>query len=128
MWIIGSVLLMAPIHWLYFIYPMDTIAVNNQWIYFFDMTRRDPMIHVRVPDELKDKLGSLAKGSGRSMNAEIVHRLEESVYLSRSAMALAEGELNDAERTLVALWRRMNDEQRRSWILLLNSGLNSSAA
>jgi predicted transcriptional regulator len=107
---------------------MDTIAVNNQWIYFFDMTRRDPMIHVRVPDELKDKLGSLAKGSGRSMNAEIVHRLEESVYLSRSAMALAEGELNDAERTLVALWRRMNDEQRRSWILLLKSGLNSGAA
>ncbi|WP_181418198.1 Arc family DNA-binding protein [Komagataeibacter oboediens] len=43
------------------------------------MTKRDPMIHVRVPDELKATLEKSAKANGRSMNAEIVYRLEESV-------------------------------------------------
>ncbi|WP_057057706.1 Arc family DNA-binding protein [Enterobacter kobei] len=34
---------------------------------------------VRMPAELKDKLQSLAKKNGRSLNSEIVHILEEHV-------------------------------------------------
>lgn len=36
------------------------------------------MIHVRVTDKLKMQLEEAAKASGRSMNAEIVQRLEAS--------------------------------------------------
>ncbi|WP_210453111.1 Arc family DNA-binding protein [Pantoea ananatis] len=34
---------------------------------------------VRIPDELKEKIQAQAKAHGRSMNAEIVHILEESL-------------------------------------------------
>ena len=34
---------------------------------------------LRMPPELKEKIADQAKESGRSVNAEIVHRLEESL-------------------------------------------------
>lgn len=34
---------------------------------------------VRIPDDLKEQIQAKAKANGRSMNAEIVHILEESV-------------------------------------------------
>lgn len=34
---------------------------------------------LRMPPELKEKIADQAKESGRSMNAEIIHRLEESL-------------------------------------------------
>lgn len=83
---------------------------------------------LRASRELLDRLKQAADEHSHSMNAEIIRRLEESIYLSRSATALVDGELNDAERALVALWRRMDEEQRRSWLLLLERGLNSSSA
>ncbi|WP_336763510.1 Arc family DNA-binding protein [Asaia sp. VD9] len=39
------------------------------------MARGDPMIHVRVTDELKSQLEETAREAGRSINAEVVHRL-----------------------------------------------------
>lgn len=36
------------------------------------------MLHVRVTDDLKSRLEQAAKSAGRSMNAEIVQRLEQS--------------------------------------------------
>lgn len=35
---------------------------------------------------------------------------------------------NDEEIALIQIWRRMDKDQRRSWLLLLERGLNSSAA
>lgn len=35
---------------------------------------------------------------------------------------------NDEEIALLQIWRRMDEDQRRSWLLLLERGLNSSAA
>lgn len=70
------------------------------------------MLHIRVANELKDKLEGLAKASGRSMNAEIVQRLEMSIS-QRVAPDLPEtAEINKDERSLVRMWRAMNEGER----------------
>ncbi|GBQ23388.1 hypothetical protein AA103193_2401 [Tanticharoenia sakaeratensis NBRC 103193] len=61
------------------------------------------------------------------MNAEIVQRLEESLYLSGSAQVLAGTELSDAERALVDSWRKIDGEARRSLGHLLNALTHKSA-
>ena len=42
------------------------------------MARNDPQINLRIPSELKDLLADAAKSSGRSLNAEVVLRLQQS--------------------------------------------------
>lgn len=44
-----------------------------------NMTREDPQMKLRLPVELKDRLTALAEENGRSLNAEVVKRLEESL-------------------------------------------------
>ncbi|HDM8089272.1 TPA: Arc family DNA-binding protein [Yersinia enterocolitica] len=45
------------------------------------MSREDPQLRIRLPIELKEKIEDSAKENNRSMNAEIVQRLDAS-YLS----------------------------------------------
>ncbi len=42
------------------------------------MSRTDPQINVRLSQALKDRLTEAAAAGGRSVNTEIVHRLERS--------------------------------------------------
>jgi hypothetical protein len=42
------------------------------------MSREDPQMKIRLPVKLKEAIEKSAKKSGRSMNAEICFRLEES--------------------------------------------------
>ncbi|RUT65189.1 Rha family transcriptional regulator [Morganella morganii] len=42
------------------------------------MSREDPQLRVRLPIELKEKIEDAAKSNSRSMNAEIVQRLDMS--------------------------------------------------
>lgn len=42
------------------------------------MSREDPQMKIRLPADLKDQIEAASKQSGRSMNAEIVARLEGS--------------------------------------------------
>lgn len=49
------------------------------------MSREDPQLRIRLPIELKEKIEVTAKENGRSMNAEIVQRLDSSFL----------GEIND---------------------------------
>lgn len=42
------------------------------------MSREDPQLKVRLPQELKDKITESASNLGRSINADVVARLEES--------------------------------------------------
>ena len=42
------------------------------------MSKRPPQINVRVPEELKQKLHEAAANNERSVNSEIVHRIEMS--------------------------------------------------
>lgn len=43
------------------------------------MSREDPQLRIRLPIELKEKIEASSKENNRSMNAEIVHRLEASL-------------------------------------------------
>lgn len=40
------------------------------------MSREDPQLRIRLPFELKEKIDEAAKANNRSMNAEIVQRLD----------------------------------------------------
>lgn len=40
---------------------------------------------LRMPDGMRDRIKEAAAKSGRSMNAEIIHRLEHSLYYSDAA-------------------------------------------
>ena len=92
------------------------------------MARDDPMMRFRAPTELKTRIEEAASKNGRSLNAEIVQRLDASLS-GRPILGVPQSEgLDDDERALVALWRKMDEDQRRSWLLLLERGLNSSAA
>ncbi|MCH4246474.1 MAG: Arc family DNA-binding protein [Acinetobacter populi] len=42
------------------------------------MSREDPQLKVRLPQELKDKITESASSLGRSINADVVARLEQS--------------------------------------------------
>lgn len=59
-----------------------TVGHNLQIVNFIGhaikMSREDPQLRIRLPVELKDKIENTAKENGRSMNSEIVHRLEDS--------------------------------------------------
>ena len=44
------------------------------------MSREDPQLRIRLPIELKEKIEDSAKENNRSMNAEIVQRLDSSFY------------------------------------------------
>lgn len=54
------------------------------------MMKNESQIHVRVPDSLKSHLEKAAKDSGRSLNAEVVQRLEASVGADAIPMNMAE--------------------------------------
>lgn len=47
-------------------------------VYHRHMSREDPQMKIRLPADLKDQIEAASKQSGRSMNAEIVARLEGS--------------------------------------------------
>lgn len=44
------------------------------------MSREDPQLRIRLPVELKEKIEDAAKSNARSMNAEIVQRLDVSFF------------------------------------------------
>lgn len=67
-------------------------------VYHLHMSREDPQMKIRLPADLKDQIEAASKNSGRSMNAEIVARLQESFHVlgtgSASMRMTAEGEGN----------------------------------
>ena len=49
--------------------------------YHSTMTREDPQMKIRLTDDLKTNIENAARQAGRSMNAEIVARLQQSFNL-----------------------------------------------
>lgn len=60
------------------------------------MTKRDPQINVRLPQELKDKLHALAEGNKRSVNAEVIAAVE----LALSIYGGHDGIVGEASKTV----------------------------
>ena len=49
----------------------------------YAMARTDPQVNIRLPATLKAQLEESATKAGRSLTAEIVHRLEDSLDLDK---------------------------------------------
>lgn len=77
------------------------------------MTRDLPTFNLRMPPELREQLEKEAGISGRSLNAEVVARLKMALSRPRQAYragveqeVATYGEMTDAERELLAIFRR----------------------
>lgn len=83
---------------------------------------------LRMQPELKDLLDREAKISGRSLNAEIVHRLQLSIdnqEKPKSSYTVAQQaapgytpDLNDIERQMISIFRRMPPEKQLALLSL----------
>lgn len=67
--------------------------VNTPCSYNLAMSRDINPFGLRMPPELRERIEESARESGRSMNAEIVHRLNESFEID-AAEELSEEELD----------------------------------
>jgi plasmid stability protein len=75
------------------------------------MARRDPQINIRLSEELKQKVHEKAEANGRSVNAELVDRIEVSllaetsptnVLTAEDAKKIAEQALKDGYARLLS--------------------------
>lgn len=80
---------------------------------------------VRMPEELKKRLADEARTSGKSLNSEVVERLQASVAKQHAAHYRTEEgvtgyvvPLSDAERQMLAVFRRLPAEKQLALISL----------
>lgn len=59
------------------------------------MSREDPQLKIRLPLELKEKITESAAEYGRSINSEVVARLEQSFELSERQAVIEQNHLNN---------------------------------
>jgi hypothetical protein len=64
--------------------PVWFIDVNGKVVHFRTMTKTDAQMKIRLPEDLKLRIEQSAKEGGRSLNSEIVRRLEGSLSPSCS--------------------------------------------
>lgn len=77
------------------------------------MARDDPMMRFRAPSELKQKIEEAAAENGRSLNADILHRLEFSDENSKSLRTFLEGELEELQHAMKHLIASRNECENR---------------
>jgi len=59
---------------------MDSVEKSVKWSHYFQMDDKRPMPYpLRMPSDLREKLEAARSKSGRSLNAEIILRLERSL-------------------------------------------------
>ncbi|WNC88802.1 Arc family DNA-binding protein [Paraburkholderia sp. FT54] len=61
------------------------------------MARTDPQVNIRMPVELKEKLEAATSESNRSLNGEIIARLEESFEPRAAAVEIGEKSMDEIE-------------------------------
>lgn len=74
---------MAPLGTL-LVEPIGSVYVKTHLVHHLRMKRTDPQFKLRIPEELKARIDEAAKESRRSINAEIIARLEQSFPRSAS--------------------------------------------
>lgn len=87
----------------------------------FFMSREDPKVNVRLPQVLKDRLHAVAEDNGRSVNSEIVSRLEGSFY----KVSLGDIDLPDASAIKSAADQVAVDQYNSFLTNLLNVKIKS---
>ncbi len=81
---------------------------------------------IRLPEGMRDRIAEVAKLNGRSMNAEILDRLERSLQADiglremEGRMSAVEFQLGEVE---IAHDRRLDKVEAQMWKLLEHAGL-----
>lgn len=82
------------------------------------MSREDPQLKVRLPQDLKDKITESASNLGRSINADVVARLEGSFEPQGNEQLLKK--INEMSSELINLSREAR-EMRMLYIEAINN-------
>jgi predicted DNA-binding protein len=96
------------------------LAKRNSTVLQFSMARTDPQTNIRLPLGLKERLGAAARANTRTMNAEIVNRLEASFSPVEPAVLAGDEKLDIPDMlasifgSLIGLQGQINDLQRES--------------
>lgn len=85
------------------------------------MTREDPQIKVRLPEEMKAYISASAAEKGRSLNAEIVARL-------KYTLAMDEANPRGHEGVPLSVLDQLRPETRETIAALVNDALKPVAA
>ncbi len=75
------------------------------------MARTDPQINIRVPAELKKKLELLAVENSRSLNAEVVTRLEQSLCENTSTHQTATLDVEMDIKEIKEILKRLDNKK-----------------
>lgn len=76
------------------------------------MARSDPQVNIRMPQELKDRLEMASTETNRSLNGEIVARLEESFEDRAGSVDLSEKSLSKIEDRVVRPLEKLIRERK----------------
>lgn len=77
---------------------------------------------VRLPGGMRERIADIARGNNRSMNSEIVYRLEESIDTDYSDSAdIEHNQLSKEEKEMVASARKLTAPKRKALLILLAS-------
>lgn len=90
------------------------IVVKTTVIHDQPMSREDPQFKLRMPASLRDQADQAAKAAGRSLNAELVARLEASFLASSSTETLISA---SRARELASMAREALPEEIRRRVL-----------
>lgn len=79
---------------------------------------------MRFPDDMRDRIAEVAKHNHRSMNSEIVARLETSLKQDQvmdynNPVALSDAEMTVHERELLQRFRQLTQRQQNALLALI---------
>ena len=87
---------------------------------------------VRFPDDMRDRMAEVAKLNHRSMNSEIVARLETSLKQElvmdyNNPVALSDAEMTAHERELMQRFRQLSHRQQNALLALISYDLEQQS-
>ena len=79
---------------------------------------------VRLPDGMRERIADVARNHHRSMNSEIISRLEQSLFQegtldSGSILHMDSAELSNSERELLQRFRQLSRRQQNALVALI---------
>ena len=75
---------------------------------------------VRLPDGMREQIADIALRNHRSMNSEIIGRLEDSIASDfPAAIAIDHGQLTKDEQAMIIAMRKMAPSKRKALLILL---------
>jgi hypothetical protein len=80
-------------------------------------------VMTRIPEGLRRRLEREARWHRRSMNAEIVHRLQESFDIPDQAGAIAQDIISEIETEFYSVFQTLNEIQSQNRAILSHLGL-----